>query len=48
MYYRIRKLEEKAGYAIVRQTWEYEFEVEIYDTTLGMNLDHKVCDYGYW
>ena len=46
--YKIKKLEEKARYAIVRQTWEYEFQVEYADTVVAMRLDDRYCDCGYW
>lgn len=46
--HRIRKLEQKARYANVRQTWEYEFEVELNGTNVGVKLDEKSCDCGYW
>ena len=46
--YRLRKLEEKARYALVRQVWQYEFEVEYHDTKVVVNLDEKLCSCGYW
>ena len=44
--YRIRK-EEKARYALVRQIWQYEFEVELHDTRVGVKLENRFCDCGY-
>ena len=45
--YRIGKLEKNARYALVTQIWQYELEVEIKDTKVGVKLDKRVCDYGY-
>ena len=46
--YRIRKLQEMARYAVVRRTWEHEFEVELNETRVSVELDKRKCGYEYW
>ena len=48
MSYKIRKMQEKARYAVVKITWKYEFEVELNEIKVGVELDKKVCGCGYW
>ena len=46
--YRIRKLQERARYAVVKWTWEHEFEVGLNETRVGVQLDKMECGCGYW
>ena len=41
-------MQEKAKYAVVKITWKHEFEVELNDTKVGVELEKKVCGYKYW
>ena len=46
--YRIRKLQEKVRFAIIRQTQDYEFKVELSDTKMGVNLEKHTYNCSYW
>lgn len=32
----------------MRQTWDYEFQVEYNEVVVCVKLDEKLCDCGYW